>query len=69
MAFVANLPTIRGLSRFGGFDMYLQDRTGQGHAALIDAQNMLLGKAGEHKDTLVGVRENELVSRMRRNST
>jgi multidrug efflux pump len=60
MAFVANLPTIRGLSRFGGFDMYLQDRTGQGHEALIAAQNMLLGKAGEHKDTLVGVRPNGL---------
>src|SRR5581483_5868536 len=39
MAFVVNLPTIRGLGRFGGFDMYLQDRTGQGHEALIAAQN------------------------------
>ena len=60
MAFVANLPTIRGLSRFGGFDMYLQDRTGQGHDALIAAQNQLLGKAGEHKNDLVGVRPNGL---------
>jgi len=60
MAFVVNLPTIRGLSRFGGFDMYLQDRTGQGHAALIAAQNALLGKAAQHADTLVGVRPNGL---------
>ena len=60
MAFVANLPTIRGLGRFGGFDMYLQDRTGQGHAALVDAQNQLLAAAAKHPDTLVGVRPNAL---------
>ena len=60
MAFVANLPTIRGLSRFGGFDMYLQDRGGQGHDALVAAQGMLLGKAAAEKDTLVGVRPNGL---------
>jgi len=60
MAFVANLPTIRGLGRFGGFDMYLQDRTGQGHAALIDAQNQLLAAAAKHPETLVGVRPNAL---------
>ena len=60
MAFVVNLPTIRGLGRFGGFDMYLQDRTGQGHDALINAQNILLGKAAQHADTLAGVRPNGL---------
>jgi multidrug efflux pump len=60
MAFVVNLPTIRGLGRFGGFDMYLEDRAGQGHAALIAAQNMLLGKAAQRADTLVGVRPNGL---------
>ncbi len=60
MAFVVNLPTIRGLGRFGGFDMYLQDRTGQGHDALIKAQNILLGQAAQHADTLVGVRPNGL---------
>ena len=60
MAFVANLPTIRGLGRFGGFDMYLQDRTGQGHAALLDAQNQLLAAAAKHPETLVGVRPNAL---------
>jgi multidrug efflux pump len=60
MVFVVNLPTIRGLGRFGGFDMYLQDRNGQGHDALINAQNTLLGNAAKHADTLVGVRPNGL---------
>jgi len=60
MVFVVNLPTIRGLGRFGGFDMYLQDRNGQGHDALVAAQNMLLGNAAKHADTLVGVRPNGL---------
>ncbi|MBS0211939.1 MAG: multidrug efflux RND transporter permease subunit [Proteobacteria bacterium] len=60
MAFVANLPTIRGLGRFGGFDLFLQDRTGRGHDALIDARNQLLAAAAKHPDTLVGVRPNAL---------
>jgi multidrug efflux pump len=60
MAFVVNLPTIRGLGRFGGFDLYLEDRAGQGHDALVNARNILLGKAAERKDTLVGVRPNGL---------
>ncbi|MHB8447550.1 MAG: multidrug efflux RND transporter permease subunit [Rudaea sp.] len=60
MAFVANLPTIRGLSQFGGFELYLQDRAGQGHAALMNARNLLLGSASKHSDTLVGVRPNTL---------
>ena len=60
MVFVVNLPTIRGLSQFGGFDLYLQDRAGQGHDALIAAQNTLLGKAAEKKDLLANVRPNVL---------
>ena len=60
MVFVANLPTIRGLGRFGGFDMFLQDRSGQGHEALMQARNMLLAAAAKHPDTLVGVRPNAL---------
>ncbi|MEO5558120.1 MAG: efflux RND transporter permease subunit [Dokdonella sp.] len=59
-AFVVNLPTIRGLGQFGGFDMYLQDRAGAGHAALIEAQNTLLAKAAERPDVLTGVRPNIL---------
>jgi multidrug efflux pump len=59
-AFVVNLPTIQGLGAFGGFDMYLQDRAGGGHEALVGAQNVLLGKAAEKKDVLQGVRPNGL---------
>ena len=29
-----NLPTVRGLGQFGGFDLYLQDRAGVGREAL-----------------------------------
>jgi len=60
MAFVANLPTIRGLGRFGGFDLYLLDRTGAGHDALMNARNLLLQAAQKHADTVVGVRPNAL---------
>ncbi|HSR65070.1 MAG TPA: multidrug efflux RND transporter permease subunit [Xanthomonadaceae bacterium] len=57
--FVVNLPTVNGLGQFGGFDMYLQDRSGQGRDALMQAMGTLLGKAGEDK-ALVGVRPNTL---------
>jgi multidrug efflux pump len=60
MAFVANLPTIRGLGQFGGFELYLLDRTGAGHDALINARNQLLQAAAKHADTVVGVRPNAL---------
>jgi multidrug efflux pump len=59
-AFVVNLPTIQGLGAFGGFDMYLQDRGGAGHDALVAAQNTVLGKAAEQKEHLQGVRPNGL---------
>ncbi|WP_133477654.1 multidrug efflux RND transporter permease subunit [Cognatilysobacter segetis] len=57
--FVINLPTVNGLGAFGGFDMYLQDRSGQGRDALQQAMGTLLAKASEDK-TLVGVRPNTL---------
>jgi multidrug efflux pump len=57
--FVLNLPTIPGLSQFGGFEMYLQDRAGKGHEALIAARNQLLGEAGKSPN-LAGVRPNGL---------
>ncbi len=57
--FVINLPTVRGLGRFGGFDMYLQDRSGAGRTALANARNLLLGKA-EQSPVLTGVRPNTL---------
>jgi multidrug efflux pump len=59
-AFVVNLPTVQGLSQFGGFDMYLQDRAGAGHAQLVQAQNTLLGKAAEDTHSLAGVHPNGL---------
>jgi multidrug efflux pump len=59
-AFVVNLPTVQGLSQFGGFDMYLQDRVGAGHAQLVQAQNVLLAKAAADTHTLVGVHPNGL---------
>jgi multidrug efflux pump len=57
--FVVNLPTIRGLSQFGGVDMYLQARTGQSRAQLAKAQGMLLDAAAK-SPTLAGVRPNSL---------
>ncbi len=58
--FVMNQATIRGLGQFGGFDLYLQDRAGRGHAALLEAQNTLLAKAAQRSDVLTGVRPNIL---------
>jgi len=57
--FVINLPTVNGLGQFGGFDMYLQDRSGQGRAALGQALGQLLGTAGKNP-ALTGVRPNTL---------
>jgi multidrug efflux pump len=57
--FVINLPTIRGLGSFGGFDLRLEDRAGLGHETLLQARNMLLGAAGQNSG-LVGVRPNQL---------
>ncbi|GAB2575883.1 multidrug efflux RND transporter permease subunit [Dyella jejuensis] len=57
--FVVNLPTIRGLSQFGGIDMYLQARAGQSRAQLAQAMGMLLGKASKNP-TLFGIRPNIL---------
>jgi multidrug efflux pump len=57
--FVVNLPTVQGLGQFGGFDMYLQDRSGAGREALTQARNTLLGKASQ-SPLLAGVRPNSL---------
>jgi multidrug efflux pump len=57
--FVANIPTVQGLGQFGGFDMYLQDRSGAGRVALTQARNTLLGKAAQNS-LLTGVRPNAL---------
>ncbi|WP_266156592.1 efflux RND transporter permease subunit [Dyella silvatica] len=57
--FVVNLPTIRGLSQFGGIDMYLQARAGQTHGELMQAMGTVVGKAGGNH-ALFGVRPNLL---------
>jgi len=57
--FMINLPTIRGLGQFGGFDFYLEDRSGQGRQALADAQKAVLHKA-ESDAALTSVRLNSL---------
>ena len=57
--FMINLPTIRGLGQFGGFDFYLEDRSGLGRPALADAQKAVLEKAGADP-VLTSVRLNSL---------
>jgi multidrug efflux pump len=57
--FVVNLPTIRGLSQFGGLDMYLQARNGQPRTELAQALGVLMGKASQ-SPTLFGTRPNLL---------
>ncbi|HRF83999.1 MAG: multidrug efflux RND transporter permease subunit [Xanthomonadales bacterium] len=57
--FAINLPTVQGLGQFGGFDMWLQDRSGQGQQALTQARNQLLGAASKDP-ALFGVRPNGL---------
>jgi multidrug efflux pump len=57
--FVVNLPTIRGLGRFGGFDFRLEDRAGLGREKLVEARNTLLGAAAKNP-VLFGVRPNQL---------
>jgi multidrug efflux pump len=57
--YVLNLPTVRGLGIFGGFDFYLEDRGGLGRPALSAAQSTLLQRAAADA-TLTGVRANLL---------
>jgi multidrug efflux pump len=57
--FMANLPTVRGLSQFGGFDFYLEDRSGLGRPALASAQTQLLDSAAKNA-TLANVRPNAI---------
>jgi len=58
--YVLNLPTVRGLGFFGGFDFFLEDRGGLGREVLTSAQETLLAKAVADKRTLSGVRANLL---------
>jgi multidrug efflux pump len=55
--FFVNMPVIQGLSDFGGFDLWLEDRANKGTDALIAAQNALVGAAAQSK-VVQGVRYN-----------
>ncbi len=57
--FAVNLPTIRGLSQFGGIDMYLQARAGQSRQQLAEAQQTLIANASK-SPVLYGIRANSL---------
>jgi multidrug efflux pump len=57
--FVVNQPTIRGLSQFGGFDFFLEDRSGLGRNALASAQGQLLQSAS-NSAVLANVRPNAI---------
>jgi len=57
MVFAFTPPAVMELGNASGFDLYLQDRAGLGHAALMQARNQLLGMAAKDP-RLVGVRPN-----------
>ncbi|NYT45987.1 efflux RND transporter permease subunit [Alcaligenaceae bacterium] len=57
MAFAFAPPAIMELGNATGFDFYLQDLSGQGHAKLVEARNQLLGLAAQDP-RLVAVRPN-----------
>ncbi|GGZ03139.1 efflux RND transporter permease subunit [Shewanella fodinae] len=57
MVFAFVPPAVIELGTANGFDMYLQDLTGQGHAKLIQARNQLLGMAAQNPK-LMAVRPN-----------
>jgi multidrug efflux pump len=54
IAFFRGLPTIRGLGTFGGFDFWLQDRTGVGRDALYGGMGQLM-QAAAQSPVLTGV--------------
>ena len=56
-AFAFAPPPVTELGNSAGFDFYLKDDKGQGHAALIAARNQLLGMASKDK-LLANVRPN-----------
>ncbi|NYG42775.1 multidrug efflux pump [Bradyrhizobium sp. IAR9] len=49
MVFAVLPPSIPGFGNAGGFDLYLQDTGGNGHEALIQARNQLLGQLAADK--------------------
>ncbi|WP_341314410.1 efflux RND transporter permease subunit [Paraburkholderia sp. IMGN_8] len=59
LVYPVNPPSIPELGTASGFDFELQDRSGLGHAKLMEARNMLLGMAAKDP-TLAQVRPNGL---------
>ena len=59
MMFALSPPSIPALGNASGFDFQLLDQSGQGHEALINARNMLLGMASQDP-RLTAVRPNGL---------
>ena len=55
--FAFNLPPIVELGQATGFNMFLQDRAGLGHEALLQARNQFLGMAAQRPE-LMAVRPN-----------
>src|SRR5690606_13872608 len=55
LVFAVAPPPVIELGTSGGFDFFLEDNTGRGHAALIEARNQLLGEAMQ-SPLLVNVR-------------
>src|SRR5579862_5170984 len=56
-AYVVNVSTVRALGNYGGFDFWLEDRSGAGHDALIAARDKLLEHAAK-SPILTNVRAN-----------
>ena len=59
MMFALSPPSIPALGNASGFDFQLLDQSGQGHEALINARNMMLGMASQDP-RLTAVRPNGL---------
>ncbi len=57
MVFALAPPAIQGFGNTAGFDFYLQDVAGAGHAKLMETRNQLLGLAGR-SPSLSGTRPN-----------
>ncbi|RJG42853.1 efflux RND transporter permease subunit [Mesorhizobium sp. DCY119] len=50
MVLAFNPPPIQGLSTTGGFELYVQDRTGAGPQALMNATQQVVAAAAEHPE-------------------
>lgn len=51
-------PPIRGFDNASGFNLQLQDRSGLGREKLLEARDLLIGKAMQDKETIATIRPN-----------